>query len=109
MLTYLPLELNDDWCIVFHTNNVVRIYPSVPVVDDPITYTDYYINEHYTSFSGSDMLSESVQCIDHDQFTQNVFYRYDLSDILISFTCIFIVSILLIYFALKCFFRGFFK
>lgn len=109
MLTYLPLELNDNQCIVFLNNNIVRVYDTIPLVDTPIKYTDFYITDHYTFIDGYDSTSELVTCVNHDQFTNNVFYRYDISDILVSFTCIFLCSILLIYFAMKCFFKGLFK
>lgn len=110
MLTYLPLELNEqNNCVVFVSNDIIRVYDDLPVVSSSSSYTDYYITDHYTTLSGVDSISEQITCVSLDQFTTNVFYRYDISDILVSFTCIFFVSIFMIYFALKCFFRGLFK
>lgn len=109
MLTYLPLELNNEQCVVFFNHDVVRVYDTIPDIDVAVNYTDYYITDHYTFVSGSDLLDSPVQCVAHEEITTNVFYRYDISDIIVSFTCIFFVSIVLIYFALKCFFRGLFK
>lgn len=109
MLTYLPLELNENNCVVFIDNDIVRVYDSLYDPSNSNSFTDYYITDHYTFITGMDDTYAQRICLDHDNFTTNVFYRYDLSDILVSFSCIFFVSIFLIYFAMKCFFKGFFK
>lgn len=110
MLTYLPIVLNEqENCVVFVSHDIVRVYDNIPSIGSSSSYTDYYITDHYTSISGVDNISESIICSSLDNFTNNVFYRFDISDILVSFACIFFVSIFMIYFALKCFFRGLFK
>lgn len=92
-LIYLP-EYQNDNCAYIYNSDIIRVYDSKPQHNSTISYKDYYIKSSYifnngvTSFSSYSTLPT---CISSDRITTNVFYRNDLSDILIIFFILLLV------------------
>lgn len=104
MVVYVPTYNNGN-CVVISNNNTVRVYDTQPTNNTNTAYTDYYINSHYLSVSGSTNYNYGVTCLPSSQVSTNWIYRNDLSDILISFVCI----VLIIYLPIKLLFKKFFR
>ena len=89
-MIYVPnYELSN--CAYIYNNNTIRVYDSVPIQGRTIDYTDYYYNSHYMSVHGTTTFnnySTLPTCIDDDNITTNIYYRNDITDILICFTII---------------------
>lgn len=89
MKIYLPTYTNSN-CIVVRDKDIIRVYESQPQQNNQYyNYTDYYINSHYLTNSGSQQFNQYStlpSCRNHNEFTKEVFYRNDFSDILIIFT-----------------------
>lgn len=83
---YLPTELYDKPCKVVN-NDYIRVYTN----SNYTAWTDVYFKSDYLLKSGITNYSQNVTCDNLNTYTDNVFYRYDLSNILIIFLvlCIF--------------------
>lgn len=92
-MIYLPST--DYACIVVYNSETLRAYSTLPAQDTTVSYTDYYINSHYISKTGSETFSRYSAtlptCLSSDSVTTDFYYRNDLPDILLMFTifCIF--------------------
>lgn len=98
MKIYLPNYTNNN-CIVVRDKDTIRVYDNQPQQNNQYyNYTDYYINSHYLTNTGSQQFNQYSTlpvCRNHNEFTKEVFYRNDFDSILIIFLimCIFIFLI----------------
>lgn len=83
---YLPTNLLNNNCKVVY-NDYIRVYTNSQYT----SWTDVYFKSDYYLKSGQTTYSNNVVCDNINTYTDNVFYRYDLSSILIIFLilCIF--------------------
>lgn len=91
MKIYLPTYTNNN-CIVVRDKDTIRVYETQPHNDNNYyNYTDYYINSHYMTNSGSQQFNQYSTvptCRNHNDFTKEEFYRNDFADICIIFVCL---------------------
>lgn len=88
MKIYLPAYTNNN-CIVVRDKDTIRVYDSQPQYNTNVNYTDYYINSHYLTNTGTanyGNYSSLPTCRNQNEFTKEVFYRNDFDSILIIFT-----------------------
>ena len=90
---YVP-NSEDYKCIVVRDKDTIRAYTEQPQTNSTVHYTDYFVNSHYLSKTGSENFSRYEQlpvCLDSSQFTSDFYYRNDMPDILLMFLilCIF--------------------
>lgn len=93
--------------IDYINSGYLRAYERRPVVNSSVNYTDYFINSHYLSRDGVQTFgnySTSVSCISNDRLTDQVEYRYDFPDILLTF---FLLAIIVVYVPTKIVLRFF--
>ena len=88
---YLPIELEEGKCPYILNKDVIRVYDTTPVIDTPVNYTDYFINSHYISQNGTETLSNTINCLDLENFTNAYVYRFDFSQIIVIFVSIVII------------------
>ena len=88
---YLPIELEEGKCPYILNKDVIRVYDTTPVIDTPVNYTDYFINSHYISQNGTETLSNTINCLDLENFTTAYVYRFDFSQIIVIFVSIVII------------------
>lgn len=93
---YLPSITNSN-CIVILDKDTIRVYNDLPTAYNLHSYTDYFINSHYLSKTGEEYIETVPVCEDHVGFTTEVYYRNDLSDILIIFLIIVLIGFYLPY------------
>lgn len=112
-MVYLPIQINSNNCAYVYDSNIIRVYDSRPTYNTTIQYTDFFINSHYLTRSGSTSFGQyqtlNYDCIAHTDFTTNIWYRIDISDISITFGVWFAIIILFIGFFCKTFRRGLFR
>ena len=83
---YLPIELEENMCPYILDKDTIRVYDEEPTENSTITYTDYFINSHYISKSGSETFENDVlMCLDKSKFTTAFYYRFDFHEIMIIF------------------------
>lgn len=85
---YLPDELEEGSCPIILNKDVIRVYDEEPTVNTLVSYTDYFINSHYIKQTGDDMPTDTITCLDLDNFTTSYVYRFDFDKILIIFVSI---------------------
>lgn len=85
MKIYLP---NTSNCVRIINQNQIRVYDSVPTHYSNVTYTDYYINNHYFEITGTTYFGEysDINVCQNLDITTDYFYRNDLPDILFIFS-----------------------
>lgn len=91
MTIYLPST--NYACYVVQDSNTIRAYNSQPRNNSSSSYTDYFINSHYIYRNGTQTwgsTSTLPTCMGAT-FTDNVFYRNDMGDILVMFFIILLV------------------
>lgn len=93
-MIYLPDEIYSYNCAYIYDKDTIRVYDEIPRVNSTINYTDYFINSHYISRTGSTSFGQwstiSYDCLDYNDFTTNSLYRNDfLSALLIASILIF--------------------
>ena len=99
MKIYLPITLTNDNCVVVRDKDTIRVYDQTPQQNNQYySYTDYYINSHYLTNIGASQFNQYStlpNCRNHNEFTNEEFYRNDYGDICIIFAimCIFIFLI----------------
>ena len=103
---YIPNYENGN-CAYIYSSDIIRVYQTTPQHNQTINYTDYYIKSSYISNTGSTSFnnySTLPSCISSSNITDNVFYRNDICDILVSF---FIICIICFYFPYRIITRAF--
>lgn len=98
-MIYLPIEDFSSYsCYYVYDKDTIRAYLTSPQLNSTISYTDYFINSHYLSKNGSQTFqSFSVlpTCENVSRFTNDVYYRNDMPDILLMFLIICIFAFLI--------------
>ena len=91
MTIYLP---NTNYqCFYMIDKDTIRAYDSQPRQNSSSTYTDYFINSHYLTRTGTQTwnnYSTLPEC-NQNAFTTNVFYRNDFDSIMVIFFILLIV------------------
>lgn len=77
---YLPSDLVNKDCKVVN-ENYVRVYLN----NTYTSWTDVYFKSGYYLKSGQTNYTNNVSCDTLNTYTDNIYYRYDLSDTLIIF------------------------
>jgi hypothetical protein len=93
-MIYVP-DLNYS-CYVLVNKDTIRAYEQTPYNPGynqqiSINYRDYYITSNYLYNDGSQSFSNYSQlpvCLDKSNLTTEIYYRTDLSNILVIFTII---------------------
>lgn len=97
---YLPTNLVNSDCKVVN-ENYVRVYTNTQHTN----YTDVYFKSGYYLRQGSTNLAPSnLVCDNLNSYTDNIFYRFDMSNTLMIFL---IISIVCFWFPFKIFSRAF--
>lgn len=86
-MIYLPDTITNSNCAYVYDSDTIRVYEEVPRLNATIDYTDYFINSHYVSRSGSTSFGNwstiGYNCLSASDFTTNAMYRNDLAQIMI--------------------------
>lgn len=93
---YLP-SYDASNCAYIMSSDVIRVYDTRPTYNSTIGYKDYYIKSNYIYNTGSQSFgnySNLPVCIESSRITTDVYYRNDISDILIIFVILCIVCFL---------------
>jgi len=110
-MIYLPEEITIDNCAYVYDSNTIRVYEEIPRTNSTINYTDYFVNSHYMSRTGSTTFNNystiNYNCLDYTKFTTSYQYRNDIADILIISLIIIGVIWFLVSKPIRCLFRGF--
>lgn len=94
-MIYLPIDDFTDYeCYYVYDKDTIRAYKDMPVLNNNVDYTDYFINSHYLSKNGTQnfgIYSTIPICLDTDKLTNDIYYRNDMPSILLMFLiiCIF--------------------
>jgi len=93
---YVPsFESNSCVTIDYLNSGYIRVYERTPQINSTISYTDYFVNNHYFSRTGVQSFGNyytSVNCVDNSRVTSNYYYRSDLDSILVCFLIILIIG-----------------
>lgn len=103
-MIYVP-TLNNNNCVVIYDKDTIRVYDTQPQSNVLTNYTDYFINSHYLSKSGSEVFATfNDTCISSNNLTTDFYYRNDLFEIL---GCFIIIALFCFYLPYKIISRGF--
>lgn len=101
-MIYVPLnEINSNTCVEILDTNILRYYHTTSLNANN-DYTDFNSSNHYSSYSSTIYLSSQPSCVNYEDLTNQVYYRNDLSHILVIF---FIMAIVIFYIPYKLFMR----
>lgn len=98
---YLPTNYVNSPCKVIN-NGYIRVYTN----NNLTNYTDIYINQDYMEKSGYSNYSYTGLCDNSNIYTDDFYYRTDLTNILLN---VFIISLFGIYLPFKIFSKFFHK
>lgn len=86
---YLPVTITNNNCAYISNNDVIRVFNNRGS-NQYISFTDYYINDHYITNTGTTYVGNNFNynCISTDRFTTDFLHRFDLPDIIIIFVFI---------------------
>lgn len=96
-MIYVP-QFNNNSCIVITNSDTIRVYEFQPYYNSNVPYKDYYIKSNYIFNSNVAYFSNYSTlptCQDNSRFTTNVYYRNDLSEIMVIFAILCIVCLYL--------------
>lgn len=110
-MIYVP-EFNNNTCCYMNDSNTLRCYEYRPTYNSNVNYTDYFVNSHYLTRTGTQSFGSyntSINCIATSNLTTAYFYRNDAVDIMLLF--LLIVGFIFFFgrLFLRTFFRGFFR
>lgn len=94
-MIYLPIDDFSSYsCYYVYDKDTIRVYDSLPQLNTSSNYTDYFLNSHYLTKSGSQTWGNYSQlpvCENVNKFTNDIYYRNDMPSILLMFLifCIF--------------------
>lgn len=107
---YLPITITSEKCPTLYDKDTIRVYDDQPSLIGNHSYTEYFINSHYISRTGSsnfNLITDVPTCMDYQDFTTAFYYRNDFDSILL----IFFLMLFIVYFIfgkiLHAFFIGF--
>lgn len=87
-------------CYILKDRNTLRGYFNKPTLNSNADYYDFYLDQHYNSIKGTELIETDINCLDN--ITYNYLYRNDIVEILIFFV---IVAGFVIYLPIKILFR----
>lgn len=82
---YLPDELQEGNCAIVLNKDTIRVYEETPQANVSVNYTDYFINSHYIKQTGTEILTDTISCLNLENFTTSYVYRFDFDKILVIF------------------------
>lgn len=106
-MIYVPNSNTFNKCYVVQNENVIRAYDTIPLNNSSYNYRDYYIHSDYIFKDGSGVWSQYTTlpvCLSSSEITNSIYYRVDLSNIMIIFLTMFLF---IVYFPVKLFTRLF--
>lgn len=108
---YLPIsDFSNFACYSVNDKDTIRAYKTMPQQNSSSDYVDFYINSHYLTKTGNQTWGNYYTnlpiCLNTSQLTNAYFYRNDISDICITYCSIFFITICVVGFVIKCFFKG---
>ena len=82
-MIYVPDYVNGN-CVYLYSDQFIRVYETQPTYNSNVNYTDYLINNHYLSRTGTQSFGNYTS-LPHcsDDVTTNFYYRTDILDILL--------------------------
>lgn len=99
---YLPESINNNQCVVVQGEGHIRVYDRRPNGSQiqGVTYRDYYLRENYLTSNNTTDFSyyTSLNCLDNNQFTNDIWYREDIYQSLI---CFIIMALIMFYLPFK--------
>lgn len=107
-MIYLPInDFSDYSCYYVLDKDTIRAYSTTPSNNSSSNYTDYFINSHYLTKTGSQQfyLTNLPTCENVSRFTNNIYYRNDMPDILLMFLIICIFAFYLPFKIVKSWFK----
>lgn len=107
-MIYVPVYNNNNCAYVYDANRV-RVYSSRPQYNATITYRDYYFNSHYVYTDGTTTFSNYSTlptCLVDSEVSTNIWYRNDLSDILIILFIILFIGYFIVRKCIRALFWG---
>lgn len=97
---YLPIDNFDNYgCYFLLNKNTIRVYKNLPIIGNN-NYTDYYINSHYLSKDGMEVIESPnsiPSCLPKSYFTNKIEYRFDFLNILCIAVILFIITVIIPY------------
>lgn len=96
-MLYVPIDNFNNVCVEKLNTDIIRVYDSVNINQEN-NYTDYNTSNHYNSYTSSIVLTSQPTCINSDELTNDIYYRNDLSHILVIF---FIMAFIIFYIPYK--------
>lgn len=89
---FLPDEITSLNCAYVYDRDTIRVYKNIPQNNRTIEYTDYFVNSHYLTRTGSTTFNNystiNYDCLDYRTFTTTASYRNDFAGICIIFLCL---------------------
>lgn len=107
-MMYVP-DLENYTCVSVIDKDTVRAYTVYPVLDSTVSYRDYYVNSHYMYKDGSEYIESVPDCMGFNTVSDDIYYRNDLSDILVIFIIMFFIMVVLPYKLISRLFGRWFK
>jgi len=98
-MIYLPIDIYDNYCAYWYDNNTIRVFYQKPITErTSYDYIDFFTDNHYYSKTGSQYIYSvsDLDCISKDNFTSDIYYRNDITDILICFVILISIPLILI-------------
>lgn len=102
---FLPNTVTSNNCAYVNNNDTIRVFDTRGT-NTYLTFTDYYINNHYITNTGSAYVGQyfNYNCINENNFTTEVYYRNDFPEILFMLICL---TLIMCYIPLKIILRFF--
>lgn len=96
---FLPVVVTSNNCAYINNNDVIRVY-DFRGYNTYVTYTDYYINNHYITNTGTSYIGNNFNynCINESRFTTDIYYRNDIVQVLIY---VLILTFVMVYIPFK--------
>lgn len=88
MKIFVPQDTTYNKCYVVQSEGVIRAYDRVPTSNSSYNYRDYYINSDYIYRDGQGTWSQYTTlpiCLSSSDITNDIYYRIDFVNILITF------------------------
>lgn len=103
-MIYVP-NYSDSSCVSVLDKDTIRVYNTNDFeIATTYDYTDYFVNSHYLSREGSELIEDIPICVSNVNLTDDFYYRNDFDSILVI---LFIILIICFYFPYKIFSRLF--
>lgn len=88
---YIPSDYINNCNVV--NSNYIRSYTN----SNNTQWVDIYFTQDYMLKPGSTTYSQNIQCDSMNQYTTNIWYRYDIDKILTIFIILFVIILVIPY------------